>query len=133
VLGGVLVGLAALILAVLECFYVNLRIGRTPVPFAQVVAMLGNLGLPWAMAKLTGRRGTAIIPALLWGVIAIIFAASGPGGDVVVPGNWQGMFLLLGGAGAAVLSIVVLVQPAGRARSHDHGADAPSRLGTTPP
>jgi hypothetical protein len=116
VLGGVLVGLAALILAVLECLYVNLRIGRTPVPLAQIVAMLGNLGLPWAMSKLTGRRGTALIPALLWGVIAVVFAASGPGGDVVVPGNWQGIFLLLGGAGAAVLSIVVLVQPAGRAR-----------------
>lgn len=115
VLGGVLVGLAAVLLAVLECFYVNLRIGTTPVPIFQIVAVVGNLLLPVAMVRLTGIRGTAAIPGILWIVVALILATRGPGGDVVVPGNWQGVFLLLAGAAAAVISIAVLVQP-GRAR-----------------
>jgi hypothetical protein len=113
ILGGVFIALAAVILAFGECFYVNLRIGGSPIPLAQIVAIAANLLLPWASYKLTGQRGAALIPAVLWGVIAILFAASGPGGDVVIPGNWQGMFLLLGGAAAAVISIAVLV-PTGR-------------------
>lgn len=116
-LGGVLVAVAAVILAVGECFYVNLRIGSTPVPLAQIVAIVANLALPWAAYRLTGHRGAAVIPALIWGIVAIVLAARGPGGDVVVPGNWQGIFLLLGGAAAAVISIVVLVQPPRRQQS----------------
>lgn len=115
ILGGVLVGLAAALLAVLECYYVNLRIGATPVPIFQIVAVLGNLLLPFAMIRLTGVRGTAVIPGVLWIVVALILASRGPGGDVIVPGNWQGVFLLLAGAAAVVTSIVVLVQP-GRGR-----------------
>ena len=79
-LGGVLVGLGAVLLAFLECFYVNLRIGGTPVPLAQVVAALANLALPWAMYRATGRRGLAIVPGLIWIVIALVLAARGPGG-----------------------------------------------------
>ena len=115
VLGGVLVGLAAVLLAVLECYYVNLRIGATPVPIFQIVAAVGNLLLPFAIVRLTGVRGTAAIPGILWIIVALILASRGPGGDVIVPGNWQGVFLLLAGAAAAVISIVVLVQP-GRVR-----------------
>lgn len=115
VLGGVLVGLAAVLLAVLECYYVNLRIGTTPVPVFQIVAVVGNLLLPFAMMRLTGVRATAVIPAVIWIVVALILASRGPGGDVVVPGNWQGVFLLFAGAAGAVISIVVLVQP-GRVR-----------------
>jgi hypothetical protein len=114
-LGGVLVGLAAVLLAVLECYYVNLRIGATPFPAFQIIAAIGNLLLPFAIVRLTGIRGTAAIPGVLWIVVAMILASSGPGGDVIVPGNWQGIFLLLAGAAAAVISIVVLVQP-GRVR-----------------
>jgi len=128
VLGGVLVGLVAALLALLECFYVNLRIGATPVPLAQVVAALANLALPFVMYRVTGRRGLAVIPGLIWIVIALILAARGPGGDVVVPGNWQGILLLLAGAGAAVISIVVLIQPMGRTST---ASPAVSRAGAS--
>ena len=132
-LGGVLVGLVAALLALLECFYVNLRIGATPVPLAQVVAAVANLGLPFVMYRVTGLRGLAVVPGLIWIVIALILAARGPGGDVVVPGNWQGILLLLAGAGAAVIAIVVLIQPAGRIRASASPSATPAAPSTTAP
>ena len=130
-LGGVLVGLVAALLALLECFYVNLRIGATPVPLAQVVAALANLALPFVMYRVTGRRGLSIVPGVIWIVIALILAARGPGGDVVVPGNWQGILLLLAGAGAAVISIVVLIQPMGRTSTASAASPAASTAGAS--
>ncbi len=114
VLGGVLVGLAAFLLAVLECFYVNLRIGGVPIPIAAVVALAGNIALPWAMVRMTQIRLLALVPVAIWAVLAIILAGGGPGGDVIIPGNWQGIVLLLGGALGAVISVLVVMPPGGR-------------------
>jgi hypothetical protein len=114
VLGGVLVGLAAVLPALLECFYVNLRIGDVPIPISAVVALAANIALPWAMVRLTEIRPLALIPVAIWAAFAIILAGGGPGGDVIIPGNWQGIVLLLGGALGAVISVLVVMQPGGR-------------------
>jgi hypothetical protein len=102
VLGGILIALAALLLSLLECFYVNARAGTTPVPLVQILTPLVNLALPAAMSRLTAQPRLCPVPAVIWVVVALLFSSSGPAGDVVVPGNWQGQaFLLLGMLGAA--------------------------------
>lgn len=121
-----LVGLAAVLLALLECFYVNLRIGDVPIPIAAVVALAANIALPWAMVRLTGIRPLALIPVAIWAAFAIILAGGGPGGDVVIPGNWQGIVLLLGGALGAVISVLVVMQPGGRTTNQTQPTTRPA-------
>lgn len=117
IVGGVLVGVAAVMVALIECFYVDLHgPGGVPVPVSQAVAFGGNLVFPWLMFRATEVRGTALLPAFGWIVVAFIFAASGPAGDVVVPGNWQGISFLLVGALAAVGGVALVLPPGRRGR-----------------
>ncbi|HVX45707.1 MAG TPA: hypothetical protein VHC49_17585 [Mycobacteriales bacterium] len=114
VLGGIFIVLLALLLSVLECFYVNARAGTTPVPLVQILTPLVNAALPWAMSRLTGQPRVCPAPAVVWVIVALVFASSGPAGDVVVPGNWQGqVFLLLGMLGAALGVFWVFVRDLG--------------------
>lgn len=109
VLGGILIALAALLLSVLECFYVNARAGTTPVPLVQILTPLINAALPWLMSRATAQPRLCPVPSVIWVIVALLFSSSGPAGDVVVPGNWQGqIFLLLGMLGAAVGVFLVL-------------------------
>jgi hypothetical protein len=102
-LGGILVSLLALLLALVECFYLNARSGTTPLPLVQILTPLVNCALPWLMARATRQPRLCPIPAVIWVVVALLFASSGPAGDVIVPGNWQGQtFLLVGMLGAAI-------------------------------
>ena len=102
VVGGVLVSLAAIELAALECFLVPLRAGRVVIPVAVVVAVLGNAVLPRLAVAASGRRGVALLPPVLWLAVVFVFAAPRPEGDLIVPGTWSGLaFLFLGAIGAA--------------------------------
>ncbi len=113
--GGVIVALGAGAVALIECFLVNLRAGTTPVPISLVLAVVVNLLAPWPMVRVTGSRPAGFVPVLLWLVVALLFSSRGPGGDVVVPGNWQGISFLFVGAGAAVIGVVIAMPP-GRMR-----------------
>lgn len=118
-----LIALGALVLAVIECFLVVLRSGTTPVPVSIVLAVLVNLSAPWVMVRVTGSRPTGFVPVVVWLVVALVFSSSGPGGDVVVPGDWQGISFLLAGAAAAAIGVAIAV-PTRRRRSPRAPGDA---------
>jgi hypothetical protein len=99
--GGVMVGLGAVELAVLECFLVPLRVGRVPLPVAVLLAIAGNLLLPRLGVAATGRKVMALAPPVLWLLVVFVFAAPRPEGDLVVPGTVMGLLFLFGGAIAA--------------------------------
>jgi hypothetical protein len=107
--GGVLLGLGAVELAVLECFLVPLRIGTVSVPVALLVAVVGNVALTRAMYRVTGNRVAAAVPVVGWLVLVLVFASRTSEGDLVVPGTWPGLLFLFGGtiAGAATLGRTV--------------------------
>jgi hypothetical protein len=99
--GGVMVGLGAIELSVLECFLVPLRVGRVPLPVALLLAIAGNLLLPRLGVAATGRKAMAVAPPVLWLLVVFVFAAPRPEGDLVVPGTLMGLLFLFGGAIAA--------------------------------
>jgi hypothetical protein len=97
----------ALVLAVLELFYLPLRFDGTllpqvgadwPFPIAVVVAILTTpLLVLWASDL---QRGLLVSssPLLVWLLALIILGLFGPGGDVMLPNDWRSLALLAGGA-----------------------------------
>ena len=97
-----LVLLLAFLLAVWGAFLVPLRWGSTPLPLAWVVALVGNGALGWYGGRLLGRSG-ALVPALIWLVVALALGSKRGEGDLIVPGSVSGLvFLLVGAVASAV-------------------------------
>lgn len=109
IVGGLEVGLAALLLAALESYLVPLRVGDSQVPLAAAMAVVGNIALTLLMYRATGGRAVSAIPVALWLLVVLVLAARRPEGDLVVPGTWPGIaFLFLGAiAGAYALGRVL--------------------------
>jgi len=118
VLGGVLVAVAAVALAVLECFLVPLRIGSVPVPIVVPLAMAGNILLARLAGRWTGSVAGAAAPPVLWLVVVIVLALPRAEGDLIVPGTLTGLVFLFAGAVAGAYGVAAeitrRVRPAAR-------------------
>lgn len=118
---------AVFVVTVVECFLVIFYVGRTPIPIAQVLVVTTNLAGPWAMRAVTGRPAAGLAAIAAWLVAVLPLTAAGPGGDVIVPANWQGITYLLTGSGAALLAMVL----GSRTRSPAHRDDGAGRSDRT--
>ena len=127
VVGGVVFAGFAAQAAVVECFLVPLHAGRWPVPVAVPAAMLGNVLLARAMAWITGRRATALLPPVLWLVVVLVLAAPRPERDVVVPGTLTGQAFLFLGAIAGAFGAASTIAPGRRLRRPRPDAGVPGR------
>ncbi|MDP9429055.1 MAG: hypothetical protein M3Q47_09355 [Actinomycetota bacterium] len=122
--GGLLVVVLALWLVLVEVFWLPLRVFGVPVPVSVVAAVAGNLLLVALAARLTGSRLAAVLPALVWLVVAVGASLRRPEGDLLlVGGGVLGMlslaFLLAGVVAAAFAVGRVLAAP-------PRGADRPT-------
>jgi hypothetical protein len=97
VLAGVLVAVAAVALAALECFLVPLRVGTVPLPLSVPLALAGNVVLARLAGGLTGRPLAGVLPPVLWLATVLLLAAPRPEGDVIVPGTLTGLVFLFAG------------------------------------
>lgn len=111
VVGGILVAAGAVESAVLEVFYVPLRIGTVLIPVAVLAAAALNLLLPKLMYAATASRGATVLPAALWLIVVVGLSTGRPEGDVVLPGDWVGLLLLFGGAAAAAFGVARAIPP----------------------
>jgi hypothetical protein len=114
-------GLAAW-LALVEVFWLPLRVAGVLVPVSVVAAVAGNLLLVPLAARLTGSRVLAALPALVWLTVAVAASIRRPEGDLVITGGgFSGfvnlVFLLLGVVAAAFAVGRVLAAPVSRPRS----------------
>jgi hypothetical protein len=114
-------GLAAW-LALVEVFWLPLRVAGVLVPVSVVAAVAGNLLLVPLAARLTGSRVLAALPALVWLTVAVAASIRRPEGDLVITGGgFSGFvnlaFLLLGVVAAAFAVGRVLAAPVSRPRS----------------
>ena len=119
---------AAAWLAVVEVFWTPLRIGPVPLPLSVAAAIGGNLLLVTGAYRLTGSRVVALLPAVVWLVVAAGAAIRRPEGDLLlVGGGASGIanlaFLLLGVLAAAFAVGRVLAAPRGVRTTE---ADAPT-------
>jgi hypothetical protein len=125
---------AAAWLAVVEVFWTPLRIGPVPVPLSVVAAIGGNVLLVTGAYRLSGSRVVAVLPAVVWLVVAAGAAIRRPEGDlVIVGGGAAGLanmaFLILGVLAAAFAVGRVLGAPR-RIRRTDDEAPAPAGSGS---
>jgi hypothetical protein len=112
-------------LALVEVFWLPLRVGGFLVPLSVVAAVFGNLLIVGLVRRLTGSGGAAVLPAVAWLVVVVPAMIRRPEGDlIIVGGGATGVvnlgFLLLGVVAAAVA--------VGRALSGPGGHGGPRRL-----
>ena len=107
--GALLAVAAAAWLALVEVFWLPLRLGGVLVPVSVVAAVVGNLVLVDAAHRLSGSRVVAALPALVWAVVALAAATRRPEGDLVIPGGGAlggvGLAFLMAGTLSAVLAV----------------------------
>jgi hypothetical protein len=104
-----LVTVLAAWLALVEVFWLPLRVVGVPVPVSVVAAVVGNLLLVALAARLTGSRLVAVLPAVVWLVIAVGASLRRPEGDLLLTGGGVLGFLslafLLAGVVAAAFAV----------------------------
>jgi hypothetical protein len=104
---GVAVVAVAVWLALVEVFWLPLRVGGILLPLSVPAAVVGNLLLVGTAMKLTRWRLVAVLPAVVWLVVVVAGTVRRPEGDLVISGRGAlgsvGLaFLLLGALAAAV-------------------------------
>jgi CDP-diglyceride synthetase len=98
--------LVAAWLALVEVFWLPLRVAGVLVPVSVVAAVFGNLLLVGLALRLTGSRLIAVLPALTWVAVVVAAMIRRPEGDLVLSGRGalgvvNLVFLLLGVTAAA--------------------------------
>lgn len=74
-------------LALVQVFWLPLRVGGVLLPLSVVVAVVGNLLLPAAALRVSGSRLVAVLPAVAWLVVAVGAMVRRPEGDLVMTGG----------------------------------------------
>jgi hypothetical protein len=87
-------------LALVEVFWLPLRVAGVLVPLSIVVAVVANLMLPAAALRLSGSRLVAVLPAATWLVVAVAAMLRRPEGDLVMTG--------VGAAGVVNLAFLMI-------------------------
>jgi hypothetical protein len=121
-------------LALVEVFWLPLRVGGVLVPLSVLVAVVGNLLLPAAAFRLSGSRLVAVLPAVTWLVVAMGAMVRRPEGDLVMTGGGASgvvnlAFLMLGVL-AAAFSVGRVLGGARRPAGSPGAAPAPDRAGS---
>ena len=85
-------------LALVEAFWLPLRAGAVPIPLSVLAAVVGNLLLVPLAHRLSGSRAVAVLPGIVWLVVALGATVRRPEGDLVLVGSG-----VTGGVGLAFL------------------------------
>jgi hypothetical protein len=121
-------GIAAVVvgtwLALVEVFWLPLRVGGVLVPLSVVAAVVGNLLLVGVAYRWSRSRVVAVLPALAWLAVALGAARRRPEGDLVIVGTgalgYVGLAFLLVGVVAAAFAVGrVLASPRRRTPADD--------------
>ena len=108
---------AAAWLALVEVFWLPLRVDGVLVPVSLVAAVVGNLLVVEGAYRSSGSRAIAVLPAITWLVVAVGASFRRPEGDLVIPGGTGDLgvlgllFLLCGVVAGAVAVGRVLARP----------------------
>lgn len=113
-----LVALDAVLLAILELFYLPLRldgmllpeVGDVPIPLSVLLALITTPLLVAQASKLV-RPLLAALPLGLWILTLLVLGLAGPGGDHVLINDWRILLLLAAGALPAAV-VLGSAQPA---------------------
>lgn len=120
----------AFVLAVLELFFLPLRLDGTllpriadyPFPIAVIVAIITTPLLVLGAAAHATRPLTAATPLLVWLGTMLVLGLFGPGGDAMLLNDWRTLLLFAGGMLPSAVAVGAFM---GRqARAGDQGGQA---------
>ncbi|HEV7906923.1 MAG TPA: hypothetical protein VGP03_02155 [Pseudonocardiaceae bacterium] len=103
----------AVVLAVLELFFLPLRFDGTllpkvsdiPFPITVVVALVTTpLLVLWA-SQISPKLSVTSSPLLVWLITLGVFGFTGPGGDVTMLADWRALLLLAAGALPSAIAV----------------------------
>ena len=98
--------LVALVAAMLSVTLVPLVVGTVTVPIGLIIVVVANIALPRVFAQQIGVRGGAVVPGLIWLVVALAASIATSERDLILPSNshsavWSLVYLGLGSVAAA--------------------------------
>ena len=104
--GGLLSLVVAVWMALVEVFWLPLRVGGVVLPVSVVAAVVANLLLPQLALRLSGSRLVAALTGVAWLVVVVAAMIRRPEGDLIITGGGATgvvnlAFLLLGVLAAA--------------------------------
>ena len=85
--GAVLVLVVAVWMAVVEVFWLPLRVGGVLVPASVVAAVVANLLMPRLALRLSGSRLVAALTGVAWLVVIVAGMIRRPEGDLLITGG----------------------------------------------
>jgi hypothetical protein len=104
--GGLLTLVVAVWIALVEVFWLPLRVGGVLLPVSVVAAVVANVLLPQLALRLSGSRLVAALTGVAWLVVVVAAMIRRPEGDLIITGGGATgvvnlAFLLLGVLAAA--------------------------------
>ncbi|CCH28181.1 hypothetical protein ABZ816_41205 [Actinosynnema sp. NPDC047251] len=116
----------AFVLAVLELFFLPMRLDGTLLPrFSDyefpVTVLLALVTTPLLVvlaSRYADRALTASAPLLVWFATLLFFALFGPGGDVVMLNDWRTLLLFAAGALPGAVALGAFLGRMARAGDH---------------
>lgn len=96
----------SVLLVAFELMFQMLYIGPVPVPLGTVIVVVS---LPWLIhttaTEILPTPAGAAAPLVVWFAAVLVLGFFGPGGDLLLPVNWESLLLLLvAGAVTGVVS-----------------------------
>jgi hypothetical protein len=95
--GLTIVVIDAVLLAMLEVMFASLSIGTVPVPVSALVALVSTPWLVRAAGVLSRGVLGACAPLIGWVLTLGVLGFGGPGGDVLLTGDWPTLLLVVAG------------------------------------
>lgn len=128
----VLLSIDAVLLALLELFFLPLRLDGTllprvgDVPFP-IVVVLAALTTPWLVstASRLGERRLGMVPLVMWVLTVLVVGITGPGDDHVLIADLRTLLLL--GCGAVPAALVLGGVLGGGGRESGPSPSAPAK------
>ncbi|MBB5956206.1 hypothetical protein FHS29_002792 [Saccharothrix tamanrassetensis] len=116
----------AFVLAVLELFFLPLRLDGTLLPriddyqfpVTALVAIITTPLLVLAASWYARRALVAAAPLLVWLGTLLFFGLFGPGGDVMLVNDWRSLLLFAGGALPSAVAVGAFMGRQARAGDH---------------
>lgn len=135
VAAGLLVLVIAFWMALVEVFWLPLRVGGVLLPVSVVVAVVANLMLPRLALRLSGSRLFAVLTGVAWLVVVVAAMIRRPEGDLIITGGGATgivnlAFLLLGVLAAAFAVGRALGGPRPSVRPFDAADRSPAGSGS---
>ena len=116
--GGTIVAVwGSVLLALIGAFLTPVRVGGVLMPVSVLIAIVGNAGLMRFAYVTTEHRWLALLPGVVWIVLAFVATSGTSEGDIVLTSNnWVGPVYLLSGSATVAVSAYRLLprQPSSR-------------------